>query len=84
MDGQPPFKGTAANGQAKPEPVSTLRYGSETDRWGAERIGYSEVKAWKEYAQDADKLLENCEKLYRSKREEEYTELVYERASERM
>lgn len=54
-------KSTANGFTVKPQPV---RFGSETDRWGTERVGITPVKQWEEHAREGDQLLEKCDKLY--------------------
>jgi 3-keto steroid reductase len=63
-------KPTANSFTAKPQPV---RFGSETDRWGTERVGITPVEQWEEHAREGDQLLEKCDELYEAFVESEGT-----------
>jgi len=60
-----------ANGHAKkPQPG---RFGSETDRWGTERVGWTPVVEWEKYEEQGRELLEKCDELYQQFLETEET-----------
>ncbi|KAJ7590820.1 hypothetical protein C8J56DRAFT_543925 [Mycena floridula] len=62
-----------------------IKYGSQTDRWGTEKVGYSEVVGWDERQSEAQHLLDNCETLLQQTLEEARPrELNFETASEKM
>jgi 3-keto steroid reductase len=48
-----------------------VRYGAETDWWGNEQVGLSPVKRWDEFCSMGETLLEKCDILYQSLREQE-------------
>jgi 3-keto steroid reductase len=65
--------------------VGPLKYDAETDRWGLERVGVSEVKRWREYETEGEELLQKCDNLYRSMRDPRNGTIIDpETASERM
>jgi hypothetical protein len=41
-----------------------VRFGSETDRLGTERVGFTPVREWDTHANEAAGLVEKCEALY--------------------
>ena len=57
----PAFGASIPQSGKKYKPV---RFGSETDMWGTERVGVTPVKAWNDHMEDGEQLLENCENLY--------------------
>jgi 3-keto steroid reductase len=61
-----------------------VRFGSETGRWGDERIGLTEVKQWEKHKHEAEMLVDKCEKLFVSLRDAEGEALVFETATEHM
>ncbi|KAF5336916.1 hypothetical protein D9611_002860 [Ephemerocybe angulata] len=64
--------------------VPPVRFGSETDRWGEERVGLSPVKAWLANEEEGRRLVLACDALLRKCKEEEGRGWVGENASERM
>lgn len=41
-----------------------VRYISQCDRWGRERVGMMKLTRSKEQAKQSDDLLENCERIF--------------------
>ncbi|KAF6762449.1 3-keto sterol reductase [Ephemerocybe angulata] len=64
--------------------VPPVRFRSETDRWGEERVGLSPVKAWLANEEEGRRLVLACDALLRKCREEEGRGWVGENASEKM
>ncbi|KAG5645271.1 hypothetical protein DXG03_006573 [Asterophora parasitica] len=63
----------------------TVKFGAETNRWGAERVGLTEVKDWDAQAAEGEVLLGKIEALYEKFKEAEKTVMInFETASERM
>lgn len=54
-----PFSSSAK----QPPPV---RFGSETNMWGVERVGFTPVKEWDEHVEQGTQLLDKCEVLYQN------------------
>ena len=52
------------NGNGYAKKLQPMRFGSETDRWGNERVGLTPVVEWDEHEQDGRELLDKYEKLY--------------------
>jgi 3-keto steroid reductase len=64
-------KSTANGNASKPQP---MRFKSESDRWGTERVGVGPMIGWDEHEEDSKKLVEECEKLYQQFRKTERAE----------
>ncbi|TFK43075.1 3-keto sterol reductase [Crucibulum laeve] len=77
--------GATGGGSAKSKLGSRpVRFGAQTDRWGGEYVGLTEVKEWEEHQAEAEKLLDKCEALYQSLRKAEEATVDFETASEHM
>lgn len=50
---------------------SPLKFGSETNRWGKERVGLTTVKKWETHEADGEDLLCKCETLFQALKEAE-------------
>ncbi|KAF9464278.1 hypothetical protein BDZ94DRAFT_1162332 [Collybia nuda] len=61
-----------------------VRFGAETDRWGAERVGLTEVKDWKTQNEEGEVLLQKCDTLFKSLKAAEEATVDYEVATEHM
>lgn len=78
-------RSTPKKDSAKSESGSRpVRYGSQTDRRGAEYIGVTEVKEWETHQDQARDLLDKCDELYQSILAEGSRDIEIETASERM
>jgi 3-keto steroid reductase len=61
-----------------------VKFGSETDRWGAERVGLTEVKDWEAQKDEGKVLVKKCETLFQSMKTAEEATVDYEVATEHM
>lgn len=61
-----------------------MRFGAETDQWGEERVGLTDVEDWGTHQAEGKKLSMQCEALFQVFKTSEEAEPVYERASENM
>lgn len=64
----PAFGASIPQSGKKYEPV---RFGSETNMWGTERVGVTPVKAWNDHMKEGEQFLEKCEDLYQELRGKE-------------
>ncbi|TFK28689.1 3-keto sterol reductase [Coprinopsis marcescibilis] len=90
-----PFKGAIAVVHLMLVPLTCLayltqpngppvRFGSETDRWGNERVGLTPVTSWLKHQDEADSLIQKCDKLLDDLKNEASRPLEFETASEKM
>jgi 3-keto steroid reductase len=56
--------GSTANGDGHAKMSQPVRFKSETDRWGTERVGVVPVIGWDDYEEEGRQLLKECDKLY--------------------
>jgi len=69
----PAFLKSTTNGTANShaKKLQPMRFGSETDRWGNERVGLTPVLEWDVHEQHGKELLQKCDKLYQQCQENE-------------
>ncbi|KAF9042965.1 hypothetical protein BJ165DRAFT_1481981 [Panaeolus papilionaceus] len=48
------------------DPDQPIRFGAQTNRWGAERVGRTPVRRWTDFQDSAQELVEHCDELYLS------------------
>ncbi|PPR00673.1 hypothetical protein CVT24_000961 [Panaeolus cyanescens] len=51
---------------ANNDPDQAIRFGAQTDRWGAERVGQTPVRRWTDFEDSAKELVDHCDELYQS------------------
>lgn len=61
-----------------------VKFGAETDRWGAERVGLTEVKDWEAQKDEGEVLIKKCDALFQSVKAAEEATVDYEVATEHM
>lgn len=61
-----------------------MKFGAETDRWGKERVGVTEIKDWEGQREEGEILLDKCEVLFQSFKKAEEPTVNFETASEHM
>lgn len=61
-----------------------MKLGAQTDRWGTERVGLTEVKDWEAQKDEGELLIKNCDALYKSVKAAEEATVDYEVATEYM
>ncbi|KAJ2918226.1 hypothetical protein MD484_g2198, partial [Candolleomyces efflorescens] len=61
-----------------------VRYGAETDWWGAERVGISPVKSWLANEEEGRRLVVKCDELLDKLKRDEERGPEFESASEKM
>ncbi|KAF8075838.1 hypothetical protein FPV67DRAFT_1469452 [Lyophyllum atratum] len=61
-----------------------VKFGAETDRWGAERVGLTDVKDWEGQKKEGEVLLGRIEGLFQKFKDAEQVTMNFETASEHM